>query len=79
MTKDFGTDLIRSFDTGYYFDLKGNPVTGLAVSLALSEMRYKGWENLGNLNDFETKCENRHFTIIPGKNIRGQSCRIVCV
>lgn len=75
-SRDFGSELIDTFESSY-FDLKGNPVEGQAVSFALTSMREKGWKNLGNLNDFETSCENRHFTIIPGRNRRGQPCRIV--
>lgn len=76
--RDFKADLIGTFMSGY-FDIKGGPVKGQAVSYALTEMRLLGWKNLGSLNAFETACENWHFTIIEGRNKRGQKCRIVTI
>jgi hypothetical protein len=73
-TERFIDDLLPILTATYVSAL--DRFQGNAVSYAFSEMKMKGWKNLGNLGDFESLCESIGFSVKSGQlDNGGRLCR----
>lgn len=84
----FVTDVLEVLNSTY-FDCEGKPVTGQAVSSVLEHLRgcrgmphtksRRLWRGFRALADLEQMLREQGFTLVYGRNSRGQKTIIVTV
>lgn len=76
-TETLTDSILNLLSKGDTYIIGGAAQRGQAISFLAQQLRNDGWKGLGGAGDFETRVKSLGFSVLTGKNSRGQSARVV--